>query len=67
MIEVDATSDPVRLGFLTDLLRSAGLDVFVADSGAASLWGTAIPARILVADADAPQARRLIEASDPDR
>lgn len=66
MVEVAATSDPVRLAYLAALLRSAGLDPFIADAGAASLWGTAIPARILVCEPDASAARRLIESADPE-
>lgn len=64
MVEVDKSSDPVRISFLRAVLADAGIETFLADAGAASLWGTAIPARLMVDETDENQARRLIAAAD---
>lgn len=66
MIEVDKSTDPVRISFLRAVLADAGIETFVADTGAASLWGATIPARLMVDEADLDQARRLIAAADRD-
>jgi hypothetical protein len=66
MIEVLKTSNPVRLSFLRAVLTDAGIETFVADAGAASLWGSTIPARLMVAENDLAQARRLIVAAEAD-
>jgi hypothetical protein len=66
MVELTTTTDPVRLSFLRSVLDGAGIAAFVADAGAASLWGQAIPARIMVDDADLERARRLIAEAERD-
>jgi hypothetical protein len=60
MVELLKSSNPVRVSFLRAVLTDAGIETFVADSGAASLWGSAIPARLMVDDADLARAKRLI-------
>ena len=66
MVEVISTSNPVRLSFIRAVLAEAGIETFVADAGAASLWGAAIPARLMVDEADAARARRLIAEAEPE-
>jgi len=66
MVEVIKTSNPVRLSFLQAVLADAGIETFVADAGAASLWGSAIPARLMVDEDDLAQAKRLIAAAEPE-
>jgi len=56
MIELIKTTNPVRVSFLRAVLADAGIESFVADAGAASLWGTTIPARLMVAEADLARA-----------
>jgi hypothetical protein len=60
VIELIKTSNPVRISFLQAVLEGAGVATFVADAGAASLWGSTIPARLMVDEADLARARRLI-------
>jgi hypothetical protein len=60
MVELTTTTDPVRLSFLRSVLDGAGIAAFVADAGAAGLWGAAIPVRIMVDEADLDRAQRLI-------
>jgi hypothetical protein len=64
MVELIKTTNPVRLSFLRAVLNDAGIESFVADAGAASLWGSTIPARLMVDDADLAQAKRLIAAAE---
>lgn len=60
MVELIKTTNPVRVSFLRAVLADAGIESFVADAGAASLWGTTIPARLMVDEGDLARARRLI-------
>jgi hypothetical protein len=55
----------VRLSFLKAVLEAAGIETFVADAGAASLWGAAIPSRLMVDKSDLSRARRLIADAEP--
>lgn len=64
MVELLKTSDPVRISFLRAVLADAGIESFVADQGAASLWGSTIPARLMVLEADLDHARRLVAAAE---
>lgn len=66
MIELTKTTNPVRLSFLLAVLADAGIETFVADAGAASLWGSAIPTRVMVDDADLARARRVIADAEPE-
>jgi hypothetical protein len=60
MVELIKTSNPVRISFLRAVLSEAGIDSFVADAGAASLWGSTIPARLMVDEDDLARAKWLI-------
>ncbi len=59
---VATTNDPVRLSFLTAVLRDAGIEPLVLDQQMSVLEGSigAIPRRVMVADADASRARRVL-------
>jgi hypothetical protein len=64
MIELENTSDPVRLSFLRSALEAAGIDSFLFDAGAP--WPGAIPIRLMVDEDDAPRARRVIAQAERD-
>ncbi len=59
---VATTNDMVRLSFLRALLADAGIAVTVLDAHTSAVEGSigAIPRRLVVADADAAQARRVL-------
>ena len=65
MVELVATSDAVRLSWLQAVLADAGIENEVWDSGAGSLWGSAINQRLMVDEADLAQAKRIIAAAEP--
>lgn len=56
------TNDPVRLSFLVSLLEDAGIDALVLDQNASAVDGSigAVPRRLVVAQADAARARRIL-------
>jgi len=56
------TNDPVRLSFLTCLLRDAGIDTIVLDGQVSAVEGSigAIPRRLVVASGQASRARRVL-------
>ena len=61
------SNDPVRISFLVVLLRDAGIACLVLDEHASAMDGSigAVPRRLVVADHDAAQARRvLLEAGE---
>jgi len=62
MIELLKTTDQIRLHYLKSLLETAGVPVFVFEG--ASPWPGAFPARLMVADADAELARRLVAQAE---
>ena len=59
------TNDPVRISFLRALLRDAGIDCLVFDEFASGVDGSigAVPRRLVVADEDAAEARRILADS----
>lgn len=59
---VAITNDPVRLSFLTSLLRDAGVEALLLDGHVAAMEGSigAIPRRLVVADEDEHQALRVL-------
>ena len=64
---VATSNDPVRLSFLTVLLRDAGIEIVLLDQHASIMDGSigAIPRRLMVADEDYGRARRvLMEAGE---
>jgi hypothetical protein len=60
MVELERTSDPVRLSVLRSVLTDAEIDHYVFDTGAGNLWQGAIPMRLMVRDEDLELARRAI-------
>ena len=58
MVELEKTSDRVRLSFLQVLLADAGIESFIFDDQ--SPWPGVLPHRLMVADEAADQARRII-------
>jgi hypothetical protein len=60
MIELERTSDPVRLSVLRAVLTDADIDHYVFDAGAANTWQGAIPVRLMVREDDVELARRAI-------
>ena len=64
MIELLNTSDVVRLSYLQAILRVAGIETVVLDAGAGSLWGSAVAQRLMVADEDLNQAKRVIASAE---
>ena len=60
MIELERTSDPVRLSVLRSVLTDAEIDHYVFDTGAGNLWQGAIPMRLMVREDDLELARRAI-------
>ena len=69
MIEVHRANDPVEISFVRAVLQEAGIDCFVADEQTSSLYGGSLKQlrpRILVADDDAEEARRLLKEAFDD-
>ena len=70
MVELLRTTDPARLSWLQALFADAGIPLVVLDTHTSIMEGSisAIPRRVMVADDDAHQARRLLrevgEAAD---
>lgn len=62
MIEIVRTNDPVLISFVEALMRDAGIDFMVADQNMSILEGSigVLPRRVLVADDEAAQARRIL-------
>ena len=66
---VARSTDPVRIGFLAALLRDAGIGCAILDAHISAAEGGigAFPQRLVVADADASRARRVLaEAGEAD-
>ncbi|QEX16023.1 hypothetical protein FRZ44_13130 [Hypericibacter terrae] len=64
MRELTRSNDPVWLSWLTSLLADAGIPSHLLDTHMSLLEGSiaAIPRRVMVADEDFDEARRLMEA-----
>lgn len=62
MKEILRTNDPVRVSWLTALLKDAGVSVVVLDTHTSILEGSigAIPRRLVVADEDHARAVRVL-------
>lgn len=62
MIELIRTNDAVVISFAEALLRDAGIACLVADQNMSVLDGSIgiLPRRVMVADDDAEQARRIL-------
>ena len=59
---VATSNDPVRLSFLTALLADAGIGSVLLDQHMSAVEGSisAIPRRLMVAEADYSRARRVL-------
>ena len=72
MIALLTTIDPVKLSAVRALLTGEGISSEVFDAAAGALWRAVIPMRLVVGEADADDARRVlrqagfIEAADGD-
>jgi hypothetical protein len=62
MIELMRSNDPVVISFVEALLQEAGVTYFVADQNMSVLEGSLgiLPRRVMVAEDEADQARRLL-------
>ena len=60
MVEIERTSDPVRLSVLRSVLADAGIDAFVFDCSSSAVLVGAVPARLMVRDDDRELARHAI-------
>lgn len=62
MIELVRTNDPVVISYIEALMRDAGLSFFVADQNMSIMEGSlgVLPRRVLVAEDDVEQARRIL-------
>jgi hypothetical protein len=68
MKEILRTTDPTIIAFSTALLRAEDIDCFVLDVHMSIMEGGIgiFPRRLVVADADAFQARAILRANDID-
>jgi hypothetical protein len=72
MIAVLTTTDPVKISAVSALLKGEGVACEVFDAQVGGVLAAVIPLRLMVADEDATQARRLlreagfVEAKDGD-
>lgn len=62
------TNDPVRLSFLCALLRDGGVEALILDGHTSAAEGSigAIPRRLVVAEEDEVQARRILAEAGED-
>lgn len=63
MVELLRTDDPVLLGWLRNRLSEEGIEIHVFDAHTSSLYGgalDAVAARVMVDEADAGRARRIV-------
>ncbi len=66
MVELERSSDPVRLSVVRSVLADADIPCVLFDAGAGGLWHAAVPVRVMVADGDLELARRALgEAGIP--
>ncbi|MFW5660031.1 MAG: DUF2007 domain-containing protein [Oceanicaulis sp.] len=68
MIEILTTNDPIRLNFAQTVLKDAGIEIHTLDANTSAIFGGALPwvkRRILVKEADAERARRLLAEALP--
>jgi hypothetical protein len=65
MVEIESTSDPVRLSFLRSVLNGADITSFVFEPNVGGLWPGAVHARLMVNERDETAARRAIKVADP--
>lgn len=63
MRTIARSNDPVRLSFLQVLLADAGIEAILLDAHVSAVEGSigAIPRRLVVAEHDEAQARRVLQ------
>jgi hypothetical protein len=72
VIALITTTDVIKLSAVRSLLQQAGVECETFDVAAGALWQAIIPLRLMVSEADAAEARRMlreagfVEASDGD-
>ncbi len=68
MKELYRTNDPTELSFATAILEGEGIKIFILDSHMSVLEGQIgiLPRRLMVADEDLEQARRILKDCDFD-
>ncbi len=66
MVELLRTNDPVLLSWLTAELSRVGIEAVILDTHMSILEGSAaaIPRRVMVEDADLPQAQKVLALAD---
>ena len=66
MRELIRSTDPVRISFLTALLREADIEPLVMDAYISAVEGSigAFPRRLVVREEDYPRAARILEDAD---
>jgi hypothetical protein len=62
VVELLATTDPVRLSYLRAVLNDAGIETFAFDT--AMPVPSAFPVRLMVQDEDEAAARRILAVHD---
>ena len=60
MIALLTTTDPVKLSAAQAILLASEIESAVFDRAAGTLWTSIIPMRLMVANEDAPRARRAL-------
>jgi hypothetical protein len=60
MVELERTTDPIRLSVMRSVLTDADIDHYVFDTGAGALLQGVIPVRLMVREEDVELARRAI-------
>jgi hypothetical protein len=63
VIALLATADVVKISAVQAVLDEAGIAFEVFDSAAGSMWGAAIPRRLMVDEADLARARQALAAA----
>lgn len=66
MVEILRSNDPVLLSFVTALFSDSDIEAIILDTHTSILEGSigALPRRVMVADDDAMQARRLLQEAE---
>lgn len=66
MREILRSNDPVLINFVVVLLRDASLSPQLVDEHVSAIEGSigALPRRVLIADDELPQAKRVMQEAD---
>jgi hypothetical protein len=63
VIAIATTADVIKLAALRSVLIDAGISSEVFDTAAGSMWGSAIPQRLMIDDADRLSARQALQSA----